>query len=247
MPTIIFGEGPGGDASGNHKDTHLNSLAVNFSFASDATLCVGRDGPVPMTFFSTPLMCFDISAIPAGSTITAATLRLFLSSTDGAANRTINLHRMITQWGVTDTDEGVSATPAVDGQATFSSSFSTFPVPPATPWIGGNFNFAADAFPLPETNFTVLSTDGAGTMYDIPITALVTGWYDGTNANRGLCLDLPLVGPGQFAIFHSQSAVNAALRPSLTVVYTVPTPPAGDPDNKIESYTGISVASGIGM
>jgi len=207
MSTYIFGEGPGGDASGNHKDTYIISAALGASGAAEVDIWVSS-----FVGGFVGLMRFDLSAIPAGETVTAATLRIYLSENNLIANSNIVATNIITNWGVTNTDEGVSANPAAAGQATWRRSFDFNGTGGDVTWAAGNLS-AADVGVVSDTVFIGVA-DPAGTPYDLDMTALVAEWCAGTTANYGFGISNTAL---QTTKFHSQSAVDAAVRPALLV------------------------------
>ena len=73
------------------------------------------------------LLHFDITGnVPAGATITSVTLTMNQSKTRNGIARTIDLHKVTTDWGESTSDapnnEGVGIT-AITGDATWTSNF----------------------------------------------------------------------------------------------------------------------------
>jgi len=210
MTTYIFGEGPAATVSGTHKDTYIDgAFGQDDAFGDDAALVVSS-APVHT------LMRFDISSIPAGETISSATLRLYLAAAPAINPVTVAFYRLTTDWGKTTTDEGATQTPAAASQATYNRALAN---PTDTPWAagaGGAYS-AADIDIVPETTQAVLVADAVGTAYDIALTALVNEWHTGAASNYGVALQTVSIDT---CSFDSQESVTAAERPSLTVVTT---------------------------
>jgi len=222
MPTYIFGEGPTATVSGTHKDTYLVSGAAARSFATQGNFILGNSTGNDYVY----LARFDISSIPAGEPVVSATLTLTLMSDGLTGDRTVNIHRVLTAWGVNDTDEGANENPATGGQATYDNAKDCNGVGDVgwaagvgAGWGAGDYDAVADA------SFVIGAADVAGTQYNAILTALVNEWHTGSAQNHGLVLLLS--GPaGDWANLDSQDSGSAAERPLLTVVTAGgPTPP----------------------
>jgi len=210
MATYIFGEGPAATVSGTHKDTYIDGmLATDDAYGGEVVLYVSNTPNIS-------LMRFDISSIPAGETISSATLRLYLAAAPAINPVTVAFYRLTTDWGVSATDEGASASPAAASQATYNRALAN---PTDTPWAagaGGTYS-AADIDVVLETTQVVLVADAVGTAYDIALTALVSEWHTGAASNYGVALQTVSLDGCEF---DSQESLTAAERPSLTVVTT---------------------------
>jgi hypothetical protein len=181
------------------------------------------------------LIAFDLSSIPAGSTISAATLTLTTDRGAGASI-TIDLHRLTSNWG-----EGSSAVigpggqgaPASVGDATWSASFY-----PGTLWgaPGGDFVAISSAS-------AVLTALGSTSWASAGLVADVQAWVDAPASNFGWILKgSPDTFPSTTRRFLTRE--NPTNGPSLSVTFTPPetcpcsadfdgsggTPDAGDID-----------------
>lgn len=162
------------------------------------------------------LLAFDLSSIPAGSTITATNLDLTMDKTiAGASNQ--SLHRLTLDWGEGGSNasgqEGGGAS-AQSGDATWSMAmFNT------VSWnsLGGDF----EASPSGTT-----SVDGNGSYNwtSVQMVADVQNWLDGVAPNFGWIL-VGAEGSGTSAKrFASNQHPTGANRPKLNVSYTPSVP-----------------------
>lgn len=165
------------------------------------------------------LVTFDVSAIPAGSTINSVSLRLHMSRSLGGPYF-ISTHRLLADWGSAGSDatanEGMGA-PAQTNDATWANAFHAT-VPWSTP--GGDFVPAASDAQLVEgVNFYTWSGDG--------MIADVQAWVNGTASNFGWALVGQEDTSGSAKRFDTRENSNTSFRPQLTIDYTpVPAPGA---------------------
>jgi uncharacterized repeat protein (TIGR01451 family) len=144
---------------------------------------------------SRALIRFDLSAIPAGATLTSATLEMYYFSTRTTLTESLRAHRITRAW----TEAGVTWR-TTDGVNNWTTA-------------GGDYDAAVAA------TATVNSTVNAWKQWGL--TALVQGWVNGTVANQGLLLESPSAsGNNERQFYSSDYAVNPALRPKLTIIYT---------------------------
>lgn len=123
------------------------------------------------------LLAFDLSSIPAGSTVTGAVLRLNVSQTiSGPA--LVSLHRVLADWGEGASDalasEGGGAA-AQAGDATWIHTFS-----PTDVWAtaGGDFDPSASAT-TSVAGLAAYTWQGAGMVADLQ------AWLDAPSTNYG--------------------------------------------------------------
>lgn len=169
------------------------------------------------------LVFFDVaSAVPAGSTITGATLTLHQSSANDVA-RDVSLHRTLASWGEGASNatigNGGSGTAAAPGDATWLHRFFS-----GTTWntAGGDFSPAASA------TTTVI---GSG-YYSWAGAALVSDaqfFLDHGAANFGWLLRGDESISGTSKRFSTHEEGDDTLRPVLTLEYLVPGPGATTP------------------
>lgn len=160
------------------------------------------------------VMAFDLSAIPAGSTIQSVSLRLHMSRTSsGAVN--MRLHRLLRNWGEGESDAGEpggGGAGATAGDATWLHTFFD-----SERWTnaGGDFNTQFSA-QTTVSGFGYYTWSGNGLVND------VQRWVNGTQLNAGWIL----IGPEtnrSTKRFSTHENPDANIRPQLTINY-VPVP-----------------------
>jgi hypothetical protein len=168
------------------------------------------------------LIRFDLSGIPAGSTIQQVTLNLTMSRAAGndGSLRSVSLSRLTKDWseGRSDApDEEGAGTAALPGDSTwlhtyYNTAFWNTP--------GGDFVVATSAsLPISETNPQACTFGpSAGLVSD------VQGWVNDPSSNFGWIM---LGDESTFATarrFNSRTNPDASTRPSLEVTYAPPAP-----------------------
>ncbi|MBL8878060.1 MAG: DNRLRE domain-containing protein [Phycisphaerales bacterium] len=160
------------------------------------------------------VMAFDLSAIPAGSTIQSVSLRLHMSRTSaGAAN--MRLHRLTRDWGEGESDSGEpggGGAGAMPGDATWLHSFFD-----TERWTnaGGDFTPAFSA-QTTVSGFGYYTWSGNGLVND------VQNWVNHTQLNAGWIL----IGPETTRSakrFATHENPDSSIRPRLTINY-IPVP-----------------------
>jgi len=163
------------------------------------------------------LLAFDVAAVvPAGSTVTGATLQVTLSSTS-AGPVTVRLQRVLADWG-----EGASASgggggsPATPGDSTwlhrfYNDLFWTLP--------GGDFE------PTPRGG-AIVDQPGPYTWVSTPeMVADVQAWLDQPASAFGWALRGDETRPQTVKRFDSREAADEASRPLLEVDFVPPCAP----------------------
>lgn len=161
------------------------------------------------------LIAFDLSVIPAGSTINSVSLTLRMDRSLSGSTMT-RLHRTLADWGEgtsAATDNGGGGAPASAGDATWIHRFS-----PASLWTtpGGDF------LPTASANIPVGSI-GNYTWSTPAMAGDVQFWLSNPTSNFGWTIVADEAVSGTAMRFATREAA-ASIRPSLTVEYTVPTP-----------------------
>lgn len=176
---------------------------------ADAHLWVG-DGNDGLARRS--LLQFDLSSVPAGATITSATLTLAASTPADAAS-TFSLHRLLASWGEGPSDAlgNDQGTAASTGDVTWD--WRTFD---GERWAsgkeGGDFVPTSSA----DSGSTASVWSGPGLVSD------VQGWLDDPSTNFGWII---FGGEGTSNTIHAFWSRNskgtaAAVPPALTIIYT---------------------------
>jgi hypothetical protein len=166
------------------------------------------------------LIAFDLSGIPAGSTITGASLTLHVSRTS-TGNESVSLHDVLANWGSGTSnpgDPGGFGAPATPGDATW---LNTFYAPggggPTWAHAGGDFDPA-------ELASTVVGGVGYYTWQSDTLTADLQRWLDHPEANFGWMVIGDEVIPQTAKRFDSGLNPDPALRPALVITYSIPAP-----------------------
>lgn len=165
---------------------------------------------------------FNLSTIPAGSTITSVSLKLYCSAAGTNTPQTIMLKRMNASWGEgTSVAFGGGGAPSTTGDVTWVHRFY-----PSTPWstVGGQFATTASASRSVAGQGTYTWTSTAQLVAD------VQGWVNAPAGNFGWAVQGNEVTLQSVKRFDSREA-GAATRPQLTVVYTPPVSNPADLNN----------------
>jgi len=165
---------------------------------------------------------FDLTSIPAGSTITSVSLRLYCSAAGNSTARAIALKRFTASWG-----EGASI--AFGGGGAFAQANDVTWLHrfyPGTPWStpGGEFVDTASA----TRNVTGI---GFYSWTSTPaLVADVQGWVNAPATNFGWCVQGNESTLQSVKRFDSRESAPAN-RPQLTVIYTPPSSNPADLNN----------------
>lgn len=203
--------------AGATKDTTLYEFPTgDLGNGSGAYMFAGRTGQVELSI-RRAVLAFDIaSVVPAGSTITGVSLRLYMSKTPTGAS-TQSLHRTMANWGEgasNDSGEEGNGTGAQTGDATwlhtfYSDSFWTTP--------GGDFAGVASAS-------TVVSGVGFYTWSGAGLISDVQSWLDAPSTNFGWTILGDESQSRTSKRYNTSENGSASTRPQLTINYVVPAP-----------------------
>lgn len=177
---------------------------------------------------------FDVAgSVPAGATITGATLSLNMNKSISGP-QSISIHPLTTAWG-----EGTSNAPGQEGGGTASTTndatwihafFST------TNWTtaGGDYNSTASAT-------TSVAGNGTYNWFAAGVTSDVQGWLSNPATNFGWIMIGNEGSSTTAKRFASKEFATAANRPQLTITYTTP---CTDPDIPTLMASSTSVCAG---
>jgi spore coat protein A len=192
-------------------DNTIYSENTAFSNGAGDSLFTGRTNNGALR---RALVQFDTSSIPAGSTVTAVSLRLTMTRTNGGAFN-VAAHRVTNSWG-----EGASNAAAQEGggiqaqtnDATWIRRFYN-----VTSWttVGGDFLAVASAT-------TSVNGNGNYTWSSATLISDVQGWVNTPANNFGWIMRGNETTNQSAKRFASRQNPTTASRPQLTVTYTAP-------------------------
>ncbi|MFN2427222.1 MAG: multicopper oxidase domain-containing protein [Candidatus Binatia bacterium] len=193
------------------KDNTVFSESGSLSNGAGAYLFAGETNDSTLR---RALVAFDVAAaIPAGSTISSATLTLFVSRTR-TGNENVTLHRLLAPWGEgasnADDREGTGAV-AQAGDATW-----TYRLYPATAWNSPGGDFAVSA----SATAVVGAANNFYTWTSAQMKADVQGWLAEPSNNHGWIV---IGNEDELKVakrFDSRENSSASTRPALTVTFT---------------------------
>jgi hypothetical protein len=166
------------------------------------------------------LLRFDLSAIPVGSTITSAQLKVVVVRTPGAAEppaSTFELHRVLKAWGE-GAKIGLTGVAATAGEATWMA-----PRHPSPEWTAPGASDDTDALLVVSSSVGI---DGLGSYTFASTPALIAdiqGWVANPGSNFGWMMRSAAENLQQSArrFANRESGANG---PTLTLGYNVPPP-----------------------
>jgi spore coat protein A len=206
------------DIPASKDNTLYESASGSLSNGVGAHFFAGRSGQVSGSL-RRGLLAFDVAgSVPAGSTVTAVTLHLYMSRTSAEAGaRSVTLRRALASWGEgTSNDnaqEGDGAA-ATTGDATWIHRFyntQLWSVP------GGDFSGAVSAS-------TSVNAVGDYTWSGAGLVADVQGWLDTPAGNFGWVVLGDESTLTTAKRFETRETSTVAQRPRLSVTFN---PPAG--------------------
>jgi len=200
---IVIQPGPaaGKDDFFQSNRTDLNSGAATWLLAGDW----------PTAFWGTmrSTLQFDLSAIPAGSTINSATLSLYQAGQGDNSTPTLDAHYLTRNW-----TEGTGIWSATGDGATWGTydGVNNWTSP------GGDYN------PTPSASAVAPNSTAAWVNWDL--TSLTQSWVDGSIANNGVLIKQDVENPAGTDIklyISSDYTADPSLRPKLVIEY-IPAP-----------------------
>ncbi len=170
-------------------------------------------------FHRRALLAFDVgAAVPAGATITGATLTLTMSrcGTDCFSTIVLDLHRVTADWGEAGSDAGdpggQGAEPQ-EGDATWEHRFW-----PDVLWVkpGG------DHAEYPSASAAVGGLGEYAWGGTAEMAADVQSWLDAPESNHGWILRAPIGAPLHARRFNTREHPDPSTRPRLTITFIPP-------------------------
>lgn len=189
------------------QDTSLSLNATNYSVQTTLMTYTWPDRRVA----NAAVLKFDMSSIPPGAVVQVATLRLGLVKSDAitAEPYSIGVHKIVGANPVIGRATGYTA----DGINRWTPSGCCHK---NVPMAQANISPAYDVQPIDTTAGTRIWT----------VTRLVQEWIADPAHNVGLLINADAtVRAGRYRYFASVEHPDAALRPVLEVVYTLPSGP----------------------
>jgi hypothetical protein len=194
------------------------------------------------TSFKYGLMAFNVSSIPAGATITGATLDLYVGMVAGSSGnvsnfgpqRTISLYDESQPWGASAKTSGATTfagqgSAANTGDATWNDASFNSNSLLATAWSTGKpANITSSSVALATTSNIPGTTSEEVQWSSAALVTEVQNWINTPSSNNGLVVVNADSTDAQtfLAFWGAQGAVNTSngLAPDLAVIYTVPEP-----------------------
>jgi hypothetical protein len=213
------------------KDCYIYQASPTFNYGIDTVIATGR-GNIASQWKSRSLLQFDISSIPAGSTVSSATLTLVLVSEIDTSDRVIGAHRGLVEWF--EGSKNNAAPSAGENASVWGYRNSNGSVA----WAGGAGGASGTEFAGTATDSKTITTPGAS--YDFNVLADVAAWVAGTATNYGWWLINTAEGATSQKNFASSDNATAGNRPRLVIEYT-----AASGDATVIAVTATADAAGI--
>ncbi len=222
------------------KDNDLSEHYPTTSYGTLTFLTIGAYVPAGTTYRYRPILQFDLSSIPSGSTITSAKLRLTKCCEVGGpgGNFYVYVYRLTNNWDETHSSWRYKETGVL--------------------WAhpGGDYSGYYGSF-------YVTSGVAYGTHFEVDVTNLVKKWVDGTYPNYGILLRSSVESSAttNWIKFASKEYSDSDWRPKLIIEYTPPVTPTitltptpvsrsveqGSSTSYLVSVTATAVSGDIGL
>jgi hypothetical protein len=202
-------------------DAFLNIDATNYGSSAVLSVYTWPDNRIA----NASVLKFDLATIPAGATISSATLNLNLTESDATADPTytVTVHRILNK----NPDLTRATGYTYDGTNAWTQNSCCY----------NNIPLAQADIGAPVDSKAVDKTPG---FKGWDVTSLVRGWFSTPSTNLGLLVNSdPSKLRDRYRNFSSSEDPVASNRPYLTVAYTVPAlaPPPAEP-SAVFSPTG---------
>lgn len=242
--TLIYSVTPSAQLS-NGAGQHIFAGRTN----QDSTFETGT------TSLRRGLVAFDLSSIPAGSTVNAVTLTLYQDRAPDAIARVITVHRLTADWGEGTSDAGGigsgggggAGALATQNDATWLYRFFNAASPTSSA-VWSNAGAEGDYVAAASASATIPGSQGTPIPYTwsgAGMIADVQAWIDDSSSNFGwLAKGIENQGGGTVRRFESRQNINNGsgatvdARPLLSIDYT----PIPEP-----ATAGIALMVGAGL
>lgn len=223
------GDGEGLDANGDPIAPNQKSITISLTASKDNTLYerptgdrsngagdhmfAGTTSTASQGAARRALIAFDLSAIPAGSTIESAELTLYMSRAELSGSEPVTVHRVLMDWG-----EGTSAAggeegggaPSTTGDATWIHTF----------YDSGTWTTPGGDFVAAESATQTVGAVGFYTWTDPGLAGDVQAWMDNGGTNFGWIIIGNETTDATAKRFDSRTVGNTDRRPELLITYT---------------------------
>jgi hypothetical protein len=229
LPSICAAAALAGTAAGATitiepiKDNTIFEGTDPISNGAGREFFAGRTGPNALNRLRRALLEFDVvSAVPAGATIENVTLTLQLIHVDVSLSSTMRLYEVLAEWGegTSVSDRGAGAVATI-GDATWTYAVydtlewrTVADVPRPGGFFSDTVSAAAD----------IGAAVGPYSWSDPELILDVQGWLDTPGSNHGWILLGGESGGRTARGFASRENTDPALRPKLTIEFTIPEP-----------------------
>ncbi len=216
-------------------DTFINSGMTNNNAGKTAWFDAGTDGTGGVR---RGLLRFDLSTIPAGSTITSAVVQLTATKVpaNGAVDSTFDLFRLLAGWNE-GAKAGNNGATASTGEATWNDRMrgtGSWTTPGAKKDAAGT---ASASVAVTSADNAKYSWSGSGLVADVQL------WVDNPSQNFGWLLTSRAEGSHR-SVRGFASRESGGTTGTLVVNYTTPAPPPPPPPNVPPSVSITSPADG---
>ena len=167
-------------------------------------------------------MRFDISSLPAGATISDATVYLKAKYAN-ANNMVLTIRQFKCNWGINDNTgyfNNLTENPATHGQATHRRSYDFNGAGGDISWTGGILSVPGDC--SAQSSATTLASQTADVFYGFGCTVPVNNWYSLGQPNYGVMLWKDTTGT-QASTPYFWCDRTATSAPYLVINYTTTT------------------------
>ena len=172
-------------------DNYLRNTAANTNYGTDVSIIISTGSTVRNT-----IICFDLSSISPGVTVTASTITLRCE--DSTATDTFLFYRLLRNWNETQSTWNIYST----GNNWTAS--------------GGAYN-NSDRNSVISASATVTSDNGFKNITSAQLAADVQDMINNPSINYGWIV----IATNSYHMFDTRHATDTTRRPYLTITYTV--------------------------